>query len=113
MKRLNFVSAIALAVIAGPAAQAQNAGWYVGANVGQTRAKIDDDGIALAEGQVAEVCLGLEPWLRDVAGRLARGYVLAIDYGYDAADRDRVGRRPDRLGDVPAIPTSPDAAPTA
>ena len=49
-------------------------------------ARLDDDGIALAEGQVAEVCLGLEPWLRDVAGRLARGYVLAIDYGYDAAE---------------------------
>jgi SAM-dependent MidA family methyltransferase len=35
---------------------------------------------------VAEICLGLEPWLRDAAGRLSRGYVLAIDYGYDAAE---------------------------
>ena len=49
-------------------------------------ARLADDGIALAEGQVAEICLGLEPWLRDAAGRLARGYLLAIDYGYDAAE---------------------------
>jgi OOP family OmpA-OmpF porin len=35
----------ALAVIAGPFAQAQDAGWYAGANIGRTRAKIDDAGI--------------------------------------------------------------------
>ena len=39
----------------------------------------------LAEGQVAEICLGLGPWLGS-GRRLARGYVLAIDYGYDAAE---------------------------
>jgi len=35
----------ALAVIAGTFAQAQDAGWYAGANIGRTRAKIDDAGI--------------------------------------------------------------------
>ena len=51
-------------------------------------ARMIEDGVAdqLAEGQVAEICLGLGPWLDDVAGRLARGYLLAIDYGYEAAD---------------------------
>jgi len=51
-------------------------------------ARLADDGVAgqLAEGQVAEICLGLEPWLDDVAGRLARGYLVVIDYGYDAAE---------------------------
>ena len=51
-------------------------------------ARLVEDGVAdqLAEGQVAEICLGLGPWLDDVAGRLARGYLLAIDYGYEAAD---------------------------
>jgi SAM-dependent MidA family methyltransferase len=47
------------------------------------------DGIVpgdLAEGQVLEMCLGLAPWLRGVAARLARGYALIIDYGYDAAE---------------------------
>jgi SAM-dependent MidA family methyltransferase len=51
--------------------------------------RLADDGIVpdrLAEGQVAEICLGLAPWLDDVARRLARGYVLAIDYGYEAAE---------------------------
>ena len=51
--------------------------------------RLADDGIVpgeMAEGQVAEICLGLAPWLDDVAGRLARGFVVAIDYGYPAAE---------------------------
>ena len=51
--------------------------------------RLADDGIdpgQLAEGQVAEICLDLEPWLDDIAGRLARGYILIIDYGYAAAE---------------------------
>ena len=41
---------------------------------------------ALAEGQVAEVCLGVEPWLAGVAASLARGLVLVLDYGHRAAE---------------------------
>jgi SAM-dependent MidA family methyltransferase len=51
--------------------------------------RLIDDGIdpsGLAEGQVGEICLGFEPWLDEVAARLARGYVLAIDYGYEAGE---------------------------
>lgn len=51
--------------------------------------RIADDGIdmaQLAEGQVAEICLGLEPWLDEVAARLARGVALIVDYGYPAAE---------------------------
>ena len=44
------------------------------------------DGVSLAEGLVAEVCLGVEPWLAEVSRRLARGLVLVIDYGHRAAD---------------------------
>jgi SAM-dependent MidA family methyltransferase len=40
----------------------------------------------LAEGKVAEISLGLGEWLRGVAARLARGFVLAIDYGYEATE---------------------------
>jgi SAM-dependent MidA family methyltransferase len=40
----------------------------------------------LAEGQVGEISLGLGEWLRGVAARLARGYIVAIDYGYEAAE---------------------------
>ena len=35
----------ALALIASPSAMAQDSGWYLGANVGKTKAKIDDDRI--------------------------------------------------------------------
>jgi SAM-dependent MidA family methyltransferase len=49
-------------------------------------ARLADDAVELAEGQVAEICLGLAPWIDDVAARLARGSVLAIDYGYEAAE---------------------------
>lgn len=48
--------------------------------------RLADDGVELAEGQVAEVCLGLDSWLDDVAARIADGYVIAIDYGYPAAE---------------------------
>jgi SAM-dependent MidA family methyltransferase len=51
--------------------------------------RLADDGIdldQLAEGQVGEISLGLREWLRGVAARLARGYILAIDYGYEAAE---------------------------
>ncbi len=52
-------------------------------------ARLALDGIdpsQLADGQVAEICLEIGPWLDDVAARLARGFVIAIDYGYPAAE---------------------------
>jgi SAM-dependent MidA family methyltransferase len=51
--------------------------------------RLADDGLdpgRLADGQVAEICLDLEPWLDEVGRRLVRGFVLAIDYGYPAAE---------------------------
>jgi len=44
------------------------------------------DAVTLAEGQVAEICLELEPWLAEVAGRLHRGYAIVIDYGSATAE---------------------------
>ena len=51
-------------------------------------ARLAADGVLgrLAEGQVGEVCLGIEPWLDGVAAELARGFLLLIDYGYVAAE---------------------------
>ncbi len=43
-----------------------------------------DGGIELADGQLAEINLGLSDWVVEVARQLQRGYVLAIDYGYPA-----------------------------
>lgn len=44
-KTSGMLRLLALSIIAGPFAMAQDSGWYVGANVGQARAKIDDQGI--------------------------------------------------------------------
>jgi len=57
-------------------------------------ARLARDDVALAEGQVAEICLDLEPWLGQVAADLERGLVLVLDYGHRAAalyDPARVG----------------------
>ncbi len=51
--------------------------------------RLADDGLdvaSLAEGQVVEICLEIEPWLDEVSRRLERGLVLVIDYGHPAAD---------------------------
>jgi SAM-dependent MidA family methyltransferase len=51
--------------------------------------RLTEDGLdvnQLAEGQIGEISLGLGEWLRGVAARLARGYVVVIDYGHHAAD---------------------------
>ncbi len=49
-------------------------------------ARLAEDGVALAEGQVAEICLELEPWLDEAAALLDRGFGLILDYGYEAAE---------------------------
>lgn len=48
--------------------------------------RLRDEGIELEEGQLAEICLALEPWLDEVARRLARGYLLVLDYGATAPE---------------------------
>jgi SAM-dependent MidA family methyltransferase len=49
------------------------------------------DGVSLAEGQRAELCLALDGWVAEVAAALAAGIVMVIDYG--AAARDLYGPR--------------------
>jgi len=48
-------------------------------------AALAEGGVALAEGQSAEVNLAAGEWLARAARRLARGIVLTIDYGYPTA----------------------------
>jgi SAM-dependent MidA family methyltransferase len=43
-------------------------------------------GVALAEGQSAEINLAASDWLVSAAARLQRGVVLTIDYGYPTAE---------------------------
>ena len=57
-------------------------------------ARLAAEGIALADGQHAEVCLALDPWVTSVAAGLGRGLLLLIDYGYPAVELyDPVRRR--------------------
>ncbi len=57
-------------------------------------ARFVEAGVALADGQTAEVCLGIDDWLAGATEGLARGLVLLIDYGHPApALYDSVRRR--------------------
>ncbi len=49
-------------------------------------ARLAEEGVSLEEGQRAEVCLELETWVQEVAAALDRGFVLTIDYGYQAQE---------------------------
>ncbi|HUX65121.1 outer membrane beta-barrel protein [Sulfuricella sp.] len=76
----------ALAVIAGPYAVADEAGWYVGANVGQSRATIDDERISrslLGSGFTSTTIADDE---RDFGYKLYGGYQFnknfALEGGY-------------------------------
>lgn len=49
-------------------------------------ARLDREGVVLAEGQRAEISLAIDPWIDGVARALERGVVLLIDYGHPAAE---------------------------
>lgn len=52
------------------------------------------EGISLIDGQRAEICLALGPWLAAAAAGLERGLLLLIDYGYPATELyDPIRRR--------------------
>lgn len=57
-------------------------------------ARLAAEGIHLADGQTAEICLALDAWIVDAAAPLRRGLMVLIDYGARAADLyDPVRRR--------------------
>ena len=43
-------------------------------------------GVPLREGYRGEVNLGIGPWMEEAARALYKGFVLTVDYGYDAGD---------------------------
>ncbi|MEA2608254.1 MAG: hypothetical protein QOJ75_497 [Chloroflexota bacterium] len=55
-------------------------------STGALAARLSDEGIRLADGQRAEICLALDPWLAVAATGLRRGAMLLIDYGYPAGE---------------------------
>jgi SAM-dependent MidA family methyltransferase len=57
-------------------------------------ARLEGLGVALAEGQTAEINLGLDSWADEVAAALEAGFVLTIDYGHPARELYSAERRP-------------------
>jgi SAM-dependent MidA family methyltransferase len=56
--------------------------------------RLQSEGVALADGQTAEICLALDPWIAETAAPLRRGLLLLIDYGAVARELyDPVRRR--------------------
>jgi SAM-dependent MidA family methyltransferase len=55
-------------------------------------ARLADEGITLAPGQPAEICLAIDAWLAHAVAPLERGIALLIDYGYPARDLYAAGR---------------------
>jgi len=55
--------------------------------------RLADEGVELAEGQRAEICLALDGWIGRVAAGLARGVALLVDYGHPAGDLYDPNRR--------------------
>ncbi len=53
----------------------------------------EEQGVALSEGQKAEVCLKAEEAMAEIERSLSRGFVLTIDYGEPSADLYRESRR--------------------
>lgn len=48
------------------------------------RARLDAEGVRLAPGQRAEVCLAVDGWVAAAAAGLERGLLLLLDYGHPA-----------------------------
>jgi SAM-dependent MidA family methyltransferase len=56
-------------------------------------ARLASEGIELADGQRAEVCLAVDAWVGSAAAGLTRGLLLLIDYGYPASELYDPSRR--------------------
>lgn len=54
-----------------------------------------DGGVALAEGQIAEISLAALEWIEAAARRIGQGYVITVDYGDTAPALYRPGRFPE------------------
>ena len=56
--------------------------------------RLAEEGVTLADGQRAEICLAVDDWIASAAAGLGRGVLLLIDYGYPAVELyDPIRRR--------------------
>ena len=56
--------------------------------------RLRGDGVQLAEGQSAEICLAMDGWIAGAVQSLERGLLLLIDYGAHAGELYDAARRP-------------------
>jgi SAM-dependent MidA family methyltransferase len=65
-------------------------GWFADEpgepSTGELARYLERAEVRLREGQQAEINLSAVAWIAEVAARLARGYLLVIDYGHPAAE---------------------------
>lgn len=57
--------------------------------------RLGSEGVELAEGQVAEINLGINCWAKEIASALESGFVLTVDYGKTATQLYSAEERPD------------------
>ena len=85
-KTIGTLGLVGCAVIASPFAMADDSGWYVGANVGQTRAKIDDARITAQLLGNGKTLTSITDDNRDTGYKLFGGYRynknFAVEAGY-------------------------------
>jgi SAM-dependent MidA family methyltransferase len=48
-------------------------------------ARLETEGVTLGDGQITEVCLGIDSWLAEATRHLARGVVVLVDYAAEPA----------------------------
>jgi SAM-dependent MidA family methyltransferase len=56
--------------------------------------RLADEGLALEDGQVTEICLAIDAWLADATRHLERGVVVLVDYADEPAALHDPRRRP-------------------
>lgn len=56
--------------------------------------RLHDEGIALADGQVTEICLAIDDWMASATRHLERGIVVLIDYAAEPAALHDARTRP-------------------
>lgn len=79
-------------LLVGLAADGGFAPVEAGPTTPELAARLAADGVVLAEGQVTEICLAIEPWLRTATAHLERGVVVLVDYTQEPAELHGPGR---------------------
>jgi OOP family OmpA-OmpF porin len=83
IKHAPQLGVVAMALLAGPLALAQGAGWYAGANVGRSAATIDDAGITTGLAGQGLATSSIEDRDRSTGYRLFGGYQLSPNFALE------------------------------